>query len=82
MSRAPHFHYLTAPPLAVPQELRVTIQAFHRMQNRLRRFLEGRTQMLAAISHDFRAPPEYSLPIFCWRELEAAPGRARFIYII
>jgi signal transduction histidine kinase len=49
---------LTAPPLAVrgPQELRATIQAVNRMQNRLQRFLEDRTQMLAAISHDLRAP--------------------------
>jgi len=49
---------LTAPPLAVrgPQELRATIRAFNRMQDRLRRFLEDRTQMLAAISHDLRAP--------------------------
>lgn len=49
---------LTAPALAVrgPQELRTTIQAFNRMQDRLRRFLEDRTQMLAAISHDLRAP--------------------------
>ena len=49
---------LTAPPLAVrgPQELRATIQAFNRTQDRLRRFLEDRTQMLAAISHDLRAP--------------------------
>jgi len=49
---------LTAPPLAVrgPRELRATIQAFNRMQDRLRRFLDDRTQMLAAISHDLRAP--------------------------
>jgi signal transduction histidine kinase len=49
---------LTAPPLAVrgPQELRTTIEAVNRMQDRLRRFLEDRTQMLAAISHDLRAP--------------------------
>jgi len=49
---------LTAPPLAVrgPQELRTTIETFNRMQDRLRRFLEDRTQMLAAISHDLRAP--------------------------
>jgi signal transduction histidine kinase len=49
---------LTAPPLAVrgPQELRTTIVAFNRMQDRLQRFLEDRTQMLAAISHDLRAP--------------------------
>jgi signal transduction histidine kinase len=49
---------LPAPSLAVrgPQELRSTIQTFNRMQERLRRFLEDRTQMLAAISHDLRAP--------------------------
>jgi signal transduction histidine kinase len=49
---------LTAQRLAVrgPQELRTTIQAFNRMQDRLRRFLKDRTQMLAAISHDLRAP--------------------------
>jgi signal transduction histidine kinase len=49
---------LTAPPLAVrgPQELRMATTAFNRMQDRLRRFLEDRTQMLAAISHDLRAP--------------------------
>jgi signal transduction histidine kinase len=49
---------LTAPPIAVrgTMELRNTIQAFNLMQERLRRFLEDRTQMLAAISHDLRAP--------------------------
>jgi signal transduction histidine kinase len=49
---------LTAPPLAVrgPQELRTAIAAFNRMQDRLQRFLEDRTRMLAAISHDLRAP--------------------------
>jgi signal transduction histidine kinase len=49
---------LTAPQLAVrgPQELRATVQAVNRMQHRLQRFLEDRTQMLAAISHDLRAP--------------------------
>jgi signal transduction histidine kinase len=49
---------LTAPPLAVrgPQELRATVQVVNRMQHRLQRFLEDRTQMLAAISHDLRAP--------------------------
>jgi signal transduction histidine kinase len=36
--------------------LRATIEAFNRMQDRLRRFLDDRTQMLAAISHDLRAP--------------------------
>ncbi len=49
---------LTAPPLAVrgPRELRRTIETVNRMQHRLQRFLEDRTQMLAAISHDLRAP--------------------------
>jgi signal transduction histidine kinase len=49
---------LTAPPLAVrgPQELRTTIRTVNRMQQRLQRFVEDRTQMLAAISHDLRAP--------------------------
>jgi signal transduction histidine kinase len=49
---------LTAPPLAErgPQELRATIRTVNRMQQRLQRFVEDRTQMLAAISHDLRAP--------------------------
>jgi signal transduction histidine kinase len=49
---------LAAPPLSVrgPHELRSAIVTFNRMQDRLRRFLEDRTQMLAAISHDLRAP--------------------------
>jgi signal transduction histidine kinase len=49
---------LTAPPLAErgPQELRATIKTVNRMQQRLQLFLEDRTQMLAAISHDLRAP--------------------------
>ena len=49
---------LTAPPLVErgPQELRATIRTVNRMQQRLQRFLEDRTQMLAAISHDLRAP--------------------------
>lgn len=49
---------LTAPPLAErgPRELRATIKTVNRMQARLQRFVEDRTQMLAAISHDLRAP--------------------------
>ena len=39
-----------------PRELRGTIEAFNRMQERLRRFNEDRTRMIAAMSHDLRTP--------------------------
>jgi signal transduction histidine kinase len=39
-----------------PEELRQAIQAFNKMQARLKRFIDDRTQMLAAISHDLRTP--------------------------
>jgi signal transduction histidine kinase len=47
-----------APPLPPrgPQEVRGTIEAFNRMQERLRRFNEDRTRMIAAMSHDLRTP--------------------------
>ncbi len=47
-----------APPLAErgPRELRLAIQAFNRMQHRLVRFLDDRTKMIAAMSHDLRTP--------------------------
>jgi signal transduction histidine kinase len=37
-----------------PRELRIVIEAFNRMHERLRRFNEDRLQMLAAMSHDLR----------------------------
>ncbi len=47
-----------APPLPVrgPAEVRGAAQAFNDMQERLRRLVENRTHMLAAISHDLRTP--------------------------
>ena len=39
-----------------PDELRSTTTAFNTMQERLRRFVEDRTKMLAAVSHDLRTP--------------------------
>lgn len=43
-------------PLEGPQEIRQAILAFNAMQAQLQHFLNDRTQMLAAISHDLRAP--------------------------
>ncbi|MBL8642756.1 MAG: HAMP domain-containing protein [Rhodospirillaceae bacterium] len=37
-------------------EIRQLIQAFNGMSHRLRRFVQGRTEMLAGISHDLRTP--------------------------
>ena len=49
---------VNAPPLAErgPREVRAAAQAFNVMQGRIRRFVDDRTQMLAAISHDLRTP--------------------------
>jgi signal transduction histidine kinase len=46
------------PPLKErgPRELRTAIRAFNRMQERLKRFVDDRTRMLAAMSHDLRTP--------------------------
>ncbi|RAU44632.1 MULTISPECIES: HAMP domain-containing sensor histidine kinase [unclassified Pseudomonas] len=47
-----------APPIPElgPQEIRQAIVAFNAMQAQIQHFLHDRTQMLAAISHDLRAP--------------------------
>lgn len=47
-----------APPLAEdgPLEINRAARAFNDMQRRLTRFIENRTQMIAAISHDLRTP--------------------------
>ncbi|MHA7777481.1 HAMP domain-containing sensor histidine kinase [Roseibium sp. M-1] len=39
-----------------PREVRAAAQAFNRMQLRINEFVEKRTRMLAAISHDLRTP--------------------------
>ena len=39
-----------------PSDVQAAIQAFNGMQDKLRRFIEDRTQMLAAVSHDLRTP--------------------------
>ncbi|MCU5772519.1 ATP-binding protein [Erwiniaceae bacterium BAC15a-03b] len=43
-------------PLRGPQEARELTQAFNLMQERLARHVEGRTRMLAAVSHDLNTP--------------------------
>ncbi|MFV2001981.1 MAG: ATP-binding protein [Paracoccaceae bacterium] len=43
-------------PETGPEEVRRTAQAFNIMQNRIRSFVEDRTQMLGAIAHDLGTP--------------------------
>lgn len=43
-------------PPGGPREVRAAVDAFNDMQGRIRRFVEDRTRMLAAISHDLRSP--------------------------
>lgn len=49
---------LNSPPLDEhgPEEVRAAARAFNQMQRRLQRLVSGRTEMLAAISHDMRTP--------------------------
>lgn len=49
---------INAPPLPVngPREVREAITAFNEMQERLKRLISDRRQMLAAVSHDLRTP--------------------------
>lgn len=49
---------VSAPPMKEngPHEVRQAIQAFNVMQSRITRFVQDRTQMLAAISHDLKTP--------------------------
>lgn len=43
-------------PITGPSEVRETTHAFNRMKERLTRFVNERTHMLAALSHDLRSP--------------------------
>jgi signal transduction histidine kinase len=47
-----------APPMKVqgPSEVRAGATAFNEMQAKLKRYVEGRTEMLAAIAHDLKTP--------------------------
>ncbi len=50
--------HVSGPPLpgGGPREVRRAVAAFNQMQERIRRFVEDRTRMVAAISHDLRSP--------------------------
>lgn len=66
---------VTAEPLAEAgtSEMQRAAHAFNHMQERLRRLIESRTQMLAALSHDLRTP----LTLLRLRAEEVADGEER-----
>ncbi|WP_052761022.1 ATP-binding protein [Sedimenticola thiotaurini] len=49
---------ITYPPLSEsgPREVRRAVKAFNTMQERLRRYIEDRSRVLAAVSHDLKTP--------------------------
>jgi len=47
---------ISAVPEEGPDDVRRVAAAFNRMQSRMHRFVEDRTRMIAAISHDLRTP--------------------------
>jgi signal transduction histidine kinase len=64
----------SAPPLTVrgPAEVTAAVKAFNEMQERLRRYVDDRAGMIAAIAHDLRTP----LTRLRFR-IEAAPEEVR-----
>lgn len=44
------------PPLSGPAEIGVAAEAFNQMQRRIKRYVDDRTGMVRAISHDLRTP--------------------------
>lgn len=49
---------VNAPPMDIdgPREVRAVAHAFNEMQARLRSYIDDRTRMIAAVSHDLRTP--------------------------
>lgn len=68
-----------APPMSEkgPLEVQEAAQAFNEMQERLRRLVENRTQMMAAISHDLRTP--ITLLRLRTEQAEALADRNKFL---
>jgi len=69
LGRDPHAPQMT---LKGPAEIGAAAQAFNEMQTRLKRYIQDRTAMVGAISHDLRTP----LARIRFK-LEAAPPRLR-----